>query len=134
MHPYVLDVEAAAAVIDVAPDTVRRWAHAKRIPGTRVGGTWRFWTPSLLAAVVGEAAADALPPLPQQHVEPGVVDSQQLSDLLGVPPRTLAALLRQGDIPAQKVGIRWRMYWPAIRDRLAAGAPLVPAAADRSAP
>jgi len=125
MHPHVLDAEGAALLVKVRLVAIRRWAHDGEIPGTRVGGQWRFWAPSLLARTIGVAAAqDAVPPLPPDHVEPGIVDSSELAALLGFPDRTITYLMRQDRIPGEKVGGTWRTYWPSIRSKLAEGLPL----------
>ena len=126
MHPLLMDLEAAAAAIATQPDTARRQAVSGQLPGTRVGGQWRFWAPALVGAVAGPEAASHLAGqlLPPGHVEPGVVDVAELADLLGIAPRTVAGLMRAGTIPARKSG-QWRAYWPVIRDRIAAGQPLM---------
>ena len=125
MHPHVLDIEGAAVLIKTRPSTVRSWAHDGVIPGTRVGGRWRFWAPTLLERVIGaEAARHATPPLPDGHTEPDVVDSGELANLLGIPEHTVTRLLRVGRIPGEKVGGQWRAYWPCILAKIVAGAPL----------
>ena len=125
MHPHVLDVEGAALLMRASPAATRRWVHDGEIPGTRVGGQWRFWAPALLERVIGaEAARHAVPPLPDGHAEPGIVDSGELAKLLGLPDRTMTMLMRQGRVPGEKVGGTWRAYWPCIRDKIATGVPL----------
>lgn len=124
MHPQLLDLEAAAVLIAVSPVTARRWVNAGKIPGSRIGGQWRLWAPAVLASVVGTDAAQHAPAPPAGYTEPGVVGVAQLAELLGIHQRTVAVLLRKGDIPAQKAGYQWRAYWPTIRDAIAAGRPL----------
>jgi excisionase family DNA binding protein len=134
MHPHVLDAEGVAVLVRSSPAAVRRWAHDGEIPGTRVGGQWRFWAPAVLERVIGaEPARSAVPALPDGHTEPGVVASGELADLLGLPDRTVTMLMRQGRIPGEKVGGQWRSYWPWIRQRIAAGLPLADESAVRSA-
>ena len=125
MHPRLLDLPATAALVGVTPQTTRNWAIAGRIPGVRVGGSWRFWRPAVLAVVVGpesahrsEAAAEA------DVVEPGIVGVKQLADLLGIHDRTVNELLRRGQLPGRKIGGSWRIFWPDVRDAIAAGRPL----------
>jgi len=128
MHPHVLDVERAALLLKVGAVVIRRWAQSGEVPGTRIGGQWRFWAPALLTRVLGpEVAKDAIPPLPGDHVEPGIVDSRELAKLLGVTDRTMALLMREGQVPGERVGGTWRTYWPSIRSRLAEGTPLADA-------
>ena len=135
MHPYLLNIEGAAALIKTRPSTARSWAHDGVIPGTRVGGQWRFWAPSLLERVIGaEAARHATPPLPDGHTEPEVVDTGELAGLLGLPALRVAILQRQGRIPGEKVGGQWRAYWPCIQAKIAAGAPLTDVPEDAEDP
>jgi excisionase family DNA binding protein len=124
MHPLLLDLEGAAELIAVSPHTARQWAKAGNIPGTKVGGQWRFWSPALLTAVVGPEAADHFAHPVSGIPEPGIVGVTELAEALGIPQRTVAILLRRGEIPAKKFGYQWRAFWPLIRDRIAAGQPL----------
>lgn len=126
MHPQLVDLDDVAELIAVSTATARRWAAAGKIPGVRVGGQWRFWAPAVLTAVVGPEAVGHAPAPPAGYIEPGVVPAADLADLLGIHPRTVSVLLLAGEIPARKVGHQWRAYWPAIRDRIAAGQALTP--------
>jgi excisionase family DNA binding protein len=51
--PAVLDVDAAAAFLQVHPSTVRRELVAGRLPGRKVGGSWRLSRAELLAHLAG---------------------------------------------------------------------------------
>lgn len=123
MHPLLRDLEGAATLIRSTRATTRRRAVAGEIPGSLVGHQWRFWAPAVLASLFGEQAITMGPQLPDDHTEPDVIGLAELSDLLGMHPRTVGALLRDGQIPGQKLGIQWRIYWPQIRDKIAAGEP-----------
>lgn len=122
MHPLLLDLDAAASVISLQPETLRRRAMAGELPGSRVGGKWRFWAPALLASVAGADAAAHMvrERTPPGYEEPGVVDVAELADLLNLSPRTIAELMRAGVVPAKKAG-QWRAFWPLVRDQIAAG-------------
>ncbi|GAA2027447.1 helix-turn-helix domain-containing protein [Pseudokineococcus marinus] len=133
MHPRLLDLRATAALVAVTPQTARNWAHAGRIPGVRVGGSWRFWRPAVLAAVVGPESAQRSEAREPEVDEPGIVGIKQLADLLGVHDRTVNELLRRGQLPGRKIGNSWRLSWPDIRDAIAEGRPLVPAATEAGA-
>lgn len=37
-----LTVEEAAEVLKVDSETIYRWLHANKLPGTKIGGTWRM--------------------------------------------------------------------------------------------
>lgn len=125
MHPYLLNVEGVAVLLNTSLNGARGWAHDGDIPGVRVGKQWRFWAPAVLEQVLGaEAARLALPALPEGHQDPGVVTVPALADLLGLPSRTVSILLRQGSIPGGKVGGQWRAYWPLITAKIASGKPL----------
>lgn len=123
MHPLLLDLQGAADLVGVSQATARRWAGAGKVPATRVGGSWRLWAPTVLAAVLGPDGRRMLPEVPAGFVEPEVVSAPRLAELLGIHERTVTLLMREGLIPAQKSG-QWRVYWPTIRDRIAAGQPL----------
>ena len=53
----VLDLDQAAALLQVEPGIVRALAETQRIPARRVGDTWRFSRAALLEWVKGEQAA-----------------------------------------------------------------------------
>lgn len=55
--PEVLDVDAAAALMRVAPAAVRALAEAQAIPARRIGGDWRFARDALLEWLKGERFA-----------------------------------------------------------------------------
>ena len=125
MHPHLMDLDGVARTLAVSSVTARRWASDGRIPGVRIGGQWRFWAPAVLTRAVGPEAASHVPALPPGHTDPTIVGTAQLAELLGIHEQTVTVLLRKGAIPATKVGHQWRAYWPNIRDRIAAGLPLI---------
>jgi len=49
----VLDLEEAAALLRLQPETVRALAEARRIPARRIGNTWRFSRAALLGWLEG---------------------------------------------------------------------------------
>ena len=49
----VLDLEEAAALLRLQPETVRGLAESRRIPARRIGNTWRFSRAALLAWLEG---------------------------------------------------------------------------------
>jgi len=57
--PEVMDLEEAAALLRLAPETLRTLAEAQRIPARRVGEEWRFSRQALLEWL---GKADARPP------------------------------------------------------------------------
>ena len=126
MHPLLLDVETAARQLGVSEMTFRRRLAAGEVVGSKIGSQWRFWAPTLVTAAAGPGAGEHITQelLPAGWTEPNVVDLDQLAELLGITPRTIAELARDGDLPAGKIGRQWRAYWPVIRDRIAAGHPL----------
>ena len=123
MHPLLLDVETAAQRLGVSAITFRRRLAAGDVVGSKIGNQWRFWAPTLVTGAAGPGAGEhvAQELLPVGWIEPGMVDLEQLAELLGIAQRTLAELVRDGELPAGKLGRQWRAYWPVIRDRIAAG-------------
>lgn len=129
MHPNVLTLQQAASLASMPAAVARRHAASGRIPGVRIGRPWRFWRPSVVLAVTGVSIPDA------EHVDVAeIVDAAALGELLGIPEQTICALMRQGQIPGQKVAGRWRAHWPTVRHRISVGGPLVPACAGQPQP
>jgi excisionase family DNA binding protein len=125
MHPHLVDLVGTAQLIKASAGHTRKLVAEGIIPGTRVGGQWRLWVPSVLTAVIGaDAARHATPDLPEGWVEPGIVTVAELAELLGLPAGTVKILLNQKCIPANKLGSRWKPYWPSIVEKIAAGQPL----------
>lgn len=122
MHPDVLTLGQAGTLVAMPAAVLRRHAASGRIPGVRIGRPWRFWRPSVLLAVTGASTPSALHPDLAE-----VMDAADLGELLGIPERTICALMRQGLIPGQKVAGRWRAHWPTIQQRLSAGQVLISA-------
>jgi excisionase family DNA binding protein len=125
MHPHLVDLVGTAQLIKASAGHTRKLVASGVIPGTRVGGQWRLWVPSVLTAVIGaDAARHATPALPEDWVEPGIVTVAELAELLGLPAGTVKILLNQKCIPANKLGSRWKCYWPSIVEKIASGQPL----------
>jgi excisionase family DNA binding protein len=62
----VLDLDEAAALLRLPPQTVRGLAESRRIPARRVGNTWRFSRSALLAWLEGDQAGGVLVVPPAQ--------------------------------------------------------------------
>ena len=124
MHPQITDLAGVAEMIGAHPRTVATRARNGEIPGARVGAAWRFWRPAVLSAVVGEAAARHASSEVNMADEPQIITPKELTELLGVGQLTVMSLIHAGKIPATKIGGRYRIFWPAIRDAIAAGRPL----------
>ena len=128
MHSQLMTVAGVAQLLTVHPQTVLARVHAGVIPGARIGAQWRFWRPTMLARAVGDEAAKQMLAVEGYSPadDPEVVTPTELADLLGVNLSTVRTALNSGAIPAGRVGRRWQIYWPLIRDAIAAGAPLGP--------
>ncbi len=109
MHPDVLSLRQAADLLGVHPVTVRKRAKTGDLPGAQIGTSWRFWRPALLA----ELTSGTMPTKPDATRE--FVSTHELAALLGLSEVTVRSLLRDGAIPAGKVGLRWRVHWPTVR-------------------
>lgn len=48
-----LNVQNAAAFLDVSPNTIRRWAQQRKLKGVKIGsrGDWRFTKNDLLTII-----------------------------------------------------------------------------------
>lgn len=124
MHPQLLDIAGAAALLRMTPQRLRYALEDGDVPGTKVGREWRMWGPAVVAKILGEEAVADLASAPADFLEPVVVDSHELAELLGFTAQTVSKLLRDGALPGQKIGVAWRSYWPVIRQRIATGQPL----------
>ena len=122
MHPLLMDLDDVAALLREHVSTVGDRARRGDIPGARVGAQWRFWRPAVMRLAVGDVVAARLS-APQDD-DPELVSPAEIADLLGISMATTMTLLHSGDIPAGRVGGRWHIYWPAIRDAIAEGHPL----------
>lgn len=129
MHPDVLDIPQAAALLSLSKSTTYRAVRSGEIPAWRLGSQWRLWRPAVLRAVGGEDAEDEHPLIPVD--EPQVLDRAELARLLDIAPQTCLTLIRQGVIPSRRVGGSYRIYWPSVRQKMIDGAG-VEGAADRS--
>lgn len=65
--PEVLDLPAAAALLNIHPVTLRKLAASGDVPARKVGREWRFSRPGLHAWL----AADATPRTHPEEPEPG---------------------------------------------------------------
>lgn len=120
MHPQLTDLAGVAEMIGAHPRTVATRVRNGEIPGSQVGVQWRFWVPAVLVAVVGQAAAQHAAEV-DMTAEPQIIAPKELSELLGIGQLTVMNLIHAGQIPATKIGGRYRIFWPAIRDAIAAG-------------
>jgi len=56
MEREVLNSEEAAQFLGVSAFTIREYAKAGTIPAKKIGKSWRFYKPDLVAWVRGKAA------------------------------------------------------------------------------
>jgi excisionase family DNA binding protein len=61
------------------------------------------------------------PPRPAEDSTREVLDLATAADFLGIKTRTLAELVRNGNVPAAKVGRQWRFLRSQLTDWLAQG-------------
>lgn len=117
MHPCVSDQHGVADMLGVTHRTVVAWTKAGRIPGVQIGDRWRYWMPAVTAAMGGAVAHE--PPEERQ-----IVSVNDLADYLGLTPHGVRVMVREGKIPASKVGRLWMVPWGRVRNAIAAGRPL----------
>lgn len=112
--------EVASWLVISLPVLAER-VKAGTIPSSRIGRERRFWRPTVLAAVFGEATVG-----PGDESVPEVVTVEDLAQILQLNPATIRQRIRDGSIPASRIGDQYRIYWPSIRARLAAGQDFTP--------
>src|SRR5215813_5312609 len=84
-EPPFLNARTAAVFLGVHPNTVRRWAHEQKLPGTRLGtrGQWLFPTEAVQCLLRNESAPGAFservqPAASQKSTPPTFLSSAQI--------------------------------------------------------
>lgn len=102
--------------------TLMARVRAGDIPASRIGAEWRFWRPTLQAHLFAQLADAAA-----YRDEADIITTAQLAHRLQLTGETVRARIEDGSIPATKIGNQFRIFWPVIRARLAAGENFTPA-------
>jgi excisionase family DNA binding protein len=92
----VLDLDEAAALLQLKPDVVRTLAESRRIPARRINNTWRFSRAALLAWLGGGQTGD-VPGTP-------AASAAAASERAGTPPPTVGE--RPASPTAEEVALR----------------------------
>lgn len=96
--PEVLDLEEAAALLRVQPQTLRALAEAQRVPARRVGETWRFSRVALLEWLKGERPPAAAAPSAESGTPPAAVGERPaVPSAAEVALRDTRLLLKRGE-------------------------------------
>lgn len=116
MHAHLMTLEQAADLLQLHPRTVVAKARSGQLPGAKLGGSWRFWKPSIEAVLTGR------PWTPDEaDGDPEWVNTTRAAELLGTTRQTILNLVTRGQLPAGKVAGQWRVHWWRVRDAIAAG-------------
>lgn len=115
-----MTLEQAAELLQLHPRTVVAKARTGQLPGAKLGGSWRFWKPSLEAVLTGA------PTVAPTGGDPEWVNTTQAAELLGTTRQTILNLVSRGQLPAGKVAGQWRVHWWRVRDAIAAGQDVMP--------
>jgi excisionase family DNA binding protein len=59
VDPLAVKIPTAARMMDMSPSTVAAWLRAGRLPGRKVGRSWRVRVSDLKALVEAQAEAQA---------------------------------------------------------------------------
>ncbi len=54
----LMTIEEVAEYVDMHPESIRRMARQKRLPGRKLGGVWRFRQEDVEKAIFGDQEAD----------------------------------------------------------------------------
>src|ERR1019366_9006992 len=98
-HPQITDLAGVAEMIGAHPRTVATSARNGEIPGARVGAAWRFWSPAVQTAVVGEAAARHASSEVNMADEPQIITPKERTELHGGGHLTTMPRIHAGNIP-----------------------------------
>jgi excisionase family DNA binding protein len=97
----VLDLDEAAALLRLPPQSVRALAESRRIPARRVGNTWRFSRSALLAWLEGDQAGGVLAVPPAAPAQGAAAPPKPAaSEKPAVAPEAAAAPPTVGERPA----------------------------------
>lgn len=121
MEKRLLTLEQAAELLQLHPRTVVAKARSGEIPGSKLGGGWRFWRPSLEAMLSGRPVT----PVDPDGTHPWI-STAQAADLLGTTRQTVLNLLAKRQLPAAKVAGQWRVDWWRVRNAIAVGELIMP--------
>ena len=116
----VMTRSEVASWLAMSVPTLMARVRAGDVPASRIGGEWRFWRPTLESRLFSQEATV------EAHREADVITTAQLGELLQLSAESIRARIEDGSIPASKIGNHYRIFWPTIRARLAAGEDFVP--------
>lgn len=117
-QPEVLDLDEAAALLRLTPQTVEALAEAQRIPARRIGDTWRFSRQALLEWLKGQDASQRPPPAPAGTPPAPVGAPRTAPTAEEIALRDQGALLRRGALTLD-LGVSYarseRTIFPIVR-------------------
>lgn len=115
----MLTVPEAARRAELDPETIRRWIHAGRLAARKVGAQYMIEDEDLAAAIRGESPRTSATPgrrVGETTTPYGVGEAVEGERRLTVPevarrarrnPETVRRWLREGKLPATRVGTQW---------------------------
>ena len=122
----VMTTSEVAKWLSLSEPTIIQHVQKGLIPASRIGAEWRYWRPLMITRLfpeVGPVPDDADP-------DTDVITIEELARRLHLSVPTVRMRIEDRSIPASRVGKTWRIYWPTIRDRLAAGEDFTPPVAE----
>lgn len=98
-YPEILTLQQAAEMLQISERTIQRMLKKGEIPGTQIGGQWRFDRDQLRALVRGEwrAEPDQVEMAERESLALGVEIPQALLDLQQAARKRLKKLEEDGD-------------------------------------
>jgi len=93
----MLPVSACAQKVGLAECTIREWIRTGHIPAEVVGKRYMVRVQALLDAISRPTRGDT-----------DMMTVLEASNLLGVTEQTVRRMASRGEIPAHRVGARWR--------------------------
>lgn len=126
-YPPVLKLGEVATLLRLTDQATSRLIRVKRLPGFRVGGSWRILWSQLQEVMSGRwppppesAATDAGPVaeevLPELAGYPTVMKLDEVATFLRVNRQVAGRLLHHGQLPGFRAGGEWRLCRDQVQD------------------
>lgn len=129
--PVTLATADLQKLLNIRPATVSRWLKAGTIPSHRIGTTWITFRCDVTTWLASTANTATGAPAPDPHpleAYPPLLTPSDLETLVGKRRPVINQWLKDGTIPAYRVGTLWLIEKTAVQEVLRSTATHSPAA------
>lgn len=116
MHPSVCTLDDAARDLQLHTNTVSLWVRDGRLPGAKIGRSYRLWRPAIFAHI--QAQPYRLRAADDPWLNRELISTTECAQALDLTPQTILNLIGADQMPAQRLGRYWRIPWPELRLQL----------------